>query len=67
MLQKGQGARLELININVRGYKKAYIEQRARGAYLTTIYQPEATFDLSVAAQHQDPTEEDTKALNRRL
>jgi hypothetical protein len=65
--QKGQGARLELIDVNLRDYKKVYVEQRARGAYIAMICQPEAIFDLSVAAQHQDPTEEDAKALNQRL
>ena len=67
MSQKGQGARLELVGAGKEGYKKAYREQRARAAYLATICQPEATFDLSVAAQHQDPTEDDVKALNLRL
>ena len=67
MSQKGQGARLELVDAGKEDYKKAYREQRARAAYLATICQPEATFDLSVAAQHQDPTEDDVKALNLRL
>jgi hypothetical protein len=44
-----------------------YREQRARGAYIATICQPEATFDLSVAAQHQTPTDADIKTLNKRL
>ncbi len=35
------------------------MQQRARGAYITSICQPEATFDLFVAAQHQEPTKED--------
>jgi hypothetical protein len=67
MSQKGQGARLGLVDTSFEDYKKVYVEQRARGAYIAMICQPEATFDLSVAAQHQDPTEEDTKALNQRL
>jgi hypothetical protein len=41
-----------------------YVQQRARGAYIATICQPEAAFDLLVAAQHQEPTEADVKALN---
>jgi hypothetical protein len=43
------------------------VEQRARGAYIASICQPEACFDLSSAAQHQDPTPDDVKALNRRI
>jgi hypothetical protein len=43
------------------------VEQRARGAYIASICQPEASFDLSVAAQHQEPTKDDVLALNKRL
>ena len=43
------------------------MEQRAYGVYVTSICQPEASFDLSVAAQHQEPTKDDVLALNRRL
>ncbi|KAJ5138853.1 uncharacterized protein N7515_003701 [Penicillium bovifimosum] len=60
--QKGQGKRLE-----VAATKQQYVDQRARGAYIASICQPEACFDLSSAAQHQDPTEGDTKALNKRI
>ena len=67
MSQKGQGARIESVDAASKDYKQAYMEQRARGAYSATIYQPEAAFDLSVAAQHQDPTVEEIKALNTRL
>jgi hypothetical protein len=31
------------------------------------IYQPEAAFDLLVAAQHQDPNKQDVIALDKRL
>ena len=65
--QKGQGKRLEVIDAKVPTAKQQYVEQRARGAYIASICQPEACFDLSSAAQHQDPTEEDIKALNKRL
>lgn len=47
--------------------KQAYLEQRARGAYIATICQPEAAFDLSVAAQYQNPGTDEIKALNKRL
>jgi hypothetical protein len=65
--QKEQGKKLKLINHKSKDLKQAYMEQRARGAYIATICQPEAAFDLSVAAQHQDPTEADTNALNKRI
>ncbi|KAJ6039209.1 hypothetical protein N7460_007241 [Penicillium canescens] len=65
--QKEQGKRLKLIDHNSKDFKHVYMEQRARGAYIATICQPEAAFDLSVAAQHQDPTEADVNALNKRI
>jgi hypothetical protein len=65
--QKGQGTKIDIVNTKEEDYAQRYLEQRARGAYLASICQPEATFDLSVAAQAQQPTEEDCKALNKRL
>lgn len=65
--QKGQGQRLELIDANSPTARQQYVEQRARGAYIASICQPEACFDLSSAAQHQEPAEDDFKALNRRI
>ncbi|RFU25514.1 hypothetical protein B7463_g10820, partial [Scytalidium lignicola] len=47
--------------------KEQYVAQRARGAYIASVCQPEATFDLSVAAQAVNPDEKDVKALNKRL
>jgi hypothetical protein len=47
--------------------KEQYIAQRARGAYITTVCQPEAAFDLSSAAQVTNPMEEDVRKLNKRL
>jgi Reverse transcriptase (RNA-dependent DNA polymerase) len=44
--------------------KSDYIAQRALGAYIATVTQPEASFCLSSAAQTTDPTWEDAKALN---
>jgi hypothetical protein len=67
LIQKGQGRRLDLIDPKSHDFKQTYLEQRARGAYIATICQPEATFDLSIAAQTRDPSEEDVKALNKRL
>ena len=56
-----------MIDINAPDFKQGYIEQRARGAYIASICQPEAAFDLSIAAQYQDPTKDDVAALNKRL
>jgi hypothetical protein len=47
--------------------RKQYIAQRARGAYIASISQPEAAFDLSFAAQVTEPMEDDAKALNKRI
>ena len=47
--------------------KEQYVAQRARGAYVATVCQPEAAFDLSSAAQVTNPGEEDMKRLNKRL
>ena len=47
--------------------KDQYIAQRARGAYISSVCQPEAAYDLSVAAQAVEPTENDVKKLNKRI
>ena len=47
--------------------KEQYVAQRARGAYIASVCQPEAAYDLSAAAQAIDPTKNDVKALNKRL
>jgi hypothetical protein len=47
--------------------KDQYIAQRARDAYIATISQFEASFDLSLAAQIINFKEEDAKRLNQRL
>ncbi|EED17254.1 hypothetical protein TSTA_023080 [Talaromyces stipitatus ATCC 10500] len=44
-----------------------YVAQRALGAYIASVSQPEASFDLSFAAQATQPGKEDIKALNKRL
>ncbi|EED12716.1 hypothetical protein TSTA_052390 [Talaromyces stipitatus ATCC 10500] len=65
--QKGQAARIQPVGIEERAQK--YIEQRARGAYLASICQPEAAYDLAVATQLQekDRSDSDYEALNKRL
>lgn len=65
--QKGQGQKLSLVDMTANDTKQQYVRQRARGAYIASICQPEACFDLSVAAQHQEPTTENIKSLNRRI
>ena len=47
--------------------KQQYIAQRARGAYIASVCQPEAAYDLSVAAQVIDVEEKGIKTLNKRL
>jgi hypothetical protein len=47
--------------------KAQYVALRARGAYIAMVCQPEATFDLSTAAQVTNPRDEDIKKLNKRL
>ena len=65
--QKRQGDKLKQVDAKESTYRQDYMEQRARGAYIATVCQPEALFDLSIAAQHQDPTPDDVTALNRRI
>ena len=65
LTQKNQGTKLNLVMGD--NQKQAYLEQRARGAFIASICQPEAVFDLSTAAQHQDPDDTAIKLLNRRL
>jgi hypothetical protein len=47
--------------------KDQYIAQRARGAYVASTCQPEASFDLSFAAQVTNPDKNDAMTLNKRL
>ncbi|RDW58864.1 hypothetical protein BP6252_13340 [Coleophoma cylindrospora] len=67
LVQKGQGNKIDLVTMDPEVRTAQYREQRARGAYLATICQPEASLDLSMAAQHQEPTDEEIKTLNKRL
>jgi hypothetical protein len=47
--------------------KDQYVAQRARDAYIATISQLEAFFDLSFAAQTINSKKKDAKRLNQRL
>ncbi|KAI0997196.1 hypothetical protein K3495_g10990 [Podosphaera aphanis] len=60
--QKMQGEKLQIVTNG-----KEYVEQRSRGAYIASICQPEAEFDLSTAAQQKVSTKEDTARLNKRI
>ena len=44
--------------------KDQYIAQRACSAYIATVSQPKAAFDLSFAAQVINPKKEDARTLN---
>lgn len=67
LYQKEQGKKIQVIDMQTEDFRQSYVEQRARGAYIASICQPEAAFDLSVAAQHQEPEQSDVTALNKRL
>jgi hypothetical protein len=67
LTQKGQGAKIDIINPKAADRAQRYMEQRARGAYIASICQPEASFHFSAAAQIQQPTDKDYGKLNHRL
>jgi len=48
--QKRQGDKLKQVDIRKPTYGQDYMEQRARGTYIATVCQPEASFDLSITA-----------------
>jgi hypothetical protein len=62
--QKGQTKLLCTIDLDAQDAAQCYVEQRARGAYIASVCQLEAAFDLSIAAQTTEPSKEDIKALN---
>jgi hypothetical protein len=55
------------VDIKAKDYAQQYLEQRARDAYLASVYQPEAAFDLSAAAWASNFTPENAAAFNKRL
>ena len=67
LTQKGQVKNLRTIDPTADDAAQQYVEQRARGAYIASVCQPEAAFDLSVAAQTTTPSHDDIKALNVRI
>jgi hypothetical protein len=60
--QKNQGQKLEIVTD-----AQSYVCQQARGAYIATICQLMASFNLSAAAQTTDPSKKNVAKLNRRL
>ncbi len=65
---------IDIIITNVRDkmrikliIKEQYVTQRTRQVYLTSIYQSEASFDLSHAAQSTEVSSDDINTLNKRL
>jgi hypothetical protein len=67
LTQKDQGKKIQPVNKKGDDLQQEYLKQRARGAYIAFIYQPEALFDLSIAAQHQNLTTADICTLNKGL
>jgi hypothetical protein len=67
LIQKDQGQKLKPVTVGGNNTQQEYLEQRARGAYIASVCQPEASYDLSVAAQHKNPTDDDVRTLNKRL
>ena len=66
--QPQQIKRIQPVTINTPTSKEQYITQRARGAYIASVCQPEMAFGLSFAAQQStNPTDNDTNLLNRCL
>jgi len=67
LTQKGQAKNLRAIDPTKPDAIQQYVAQRARGAYIASVCQPEAAFDLSIAAQTVQPSAHDIKALNVRI
>jgi hypothetical protein len=67
LTQKDQEKKIQPVNKKEDDPQQEYLKQRAYGAYIAFICQPEALFDLSVTAQHQNLTTADICTLNKRL
>lgn len=64
ILQNGHADKLELVNIKEDVYKWRLVQQQAGVVHLSSIWQAEATFDVSIAAQAIDYDEDDANKLN---
>lgn len=65
--QKGQAKQLQLVQQGEIDTPQQYVSQRARSAYIASICQPEAAYDLSIAAQIQEPEKSDYDSINKRI
>jgi len=67
LIQKAQGKKIEVVDLTAADRAQKYVEHRARGAYIASICQSKASFNLSTAAQVQQPADADYEGLNKRL
>ena len=67
VVQKNQAKKLVLVDIKDNAKKQQYVEQRTRGAYIASIWQPEAIFDYSIVTQSKKPSNKDIALLNNRI
>ena len=67
--QPRQVSKIQLVNTTtLETTTQNYIAQRARGAYIATVSQPESAFGFSVAAQISGtPSDDQVKFLNKQL
>ena len=66
LYQERQCAKISLIDVKAE-IKSQYIKERARGAYVSSMCQPEAAYPLSKAAQTTEPGKEEAVYLNKCL
>jgi hypothetical protein len=52
LTQKDQEKNIQLVNQKKDNLQQEYLKQRARGAYIASICQPKATFNLSAITQY---------------
>ncbi|CCU75476.1 hypothetical protein BGHDH14_bgh02505 [Blumeria hordei DH14] len=57
----------QCVKLDIAQNQNSYIKQRARGACIATICQPEASFDLATVAQAGEPSKEEISRLNKRI
>lgn len=67
LTQERQCKKIELVDVESKDLKTPYVRERARGAYVASMTQPEAAFALSRAAQTTSPDESDAVYLNKCL
>lgn len=66
MKQPQQCKKISQVDVN-GDIKTQYMKERARGAYIASLTQPEAAFALSRAAQTTEPTADSAAELNKCL